>query len=303
MNIEDKFFDKIKQAAQEDSIENFEGMDKVWQKIEDKFENKALKSSKDHWKKIGIAASFLLVMSLGVILFNLQEEEIKLKEELNVPQENNFVIKDSLGFKKTLEQNKKEVVIVEKVDNPLKSLVNNEESIVLKEEMENLNPISHAEESNEEEFNLGEAKKPIEREIYGYKTTTVVIDRGVKSVNPNSKNEEEPIVAEKKLQESKKLSPLVVIDGNVAKNGKNALQDEDIETLIELKEPLYIINGIYYSEQEMFGPKPTSPYAPLDKQDIISLNILLEEEAIKIYGEKGKKGVVIVTTKNGKPKK
>lgn len=53
----------------------------------------------------------------------------------------------------------------------------------------------------------------------------------------------------------------------------------------------------------MFGPKPTSPYTPLDKQDIISLNILLEEEAIKIYGEKGKKGVVIVTTKNGKPKK
>jgi hypothetical protein len=303
MNIEDKFFDKIKQAAQEDSIENFEGMDKVWQKIEGKFENKALKSSKDHWKKIGIAASFLLVMSLGVILFNLQEEEIKLKEELNVPQENNFVIKDSLGFKKTLEQNKKEVVIVEKVDNPLKSLVNNEESIVLKEEMENLNPISYAEESNEEEFNLGETKKPIDREIYGYKTTTIVTDRGVKSVNPNSKNEEEPIVAEKKLQEPKKLSPLVVIDGNVAKNGKNTLQDEDIESLIELKEPLYIINGIHYSEQEMFGPKPTSPYAPLDKQDIISLKILLEEEAIKIYGEKGKKGVVIVTTKNGKPKK
>lgn len=303
MNIEDKFFDKIKQAAQEDSIENFEGMDKVWQKIEDKFENNALKSSKDHWKKIGIAASFLLVMSLGVILFNLQEEEIKLKEELNVPQKNNFVIKDSLGFKKTLEQNKKEVVIVEKVDNPLKSLVNNEESIVIKEEMENLKPISYAKETNEEEFNLGEAKKPIEREIYGYKTTTVVTDRGVKSVNPNSKNEEELIVAEKKLQEPKKLSPLVVIDGNVAKNGKNALQDEDIESLIELKEPLYIINGIHYSEQEMFGPKPTSPYAPLDKQDIISLNILLEEEAIKIYGEKGKKGVVIVTTKNAKPKK
>lgn len=303
MNIEDKFFDKIKQAAQEDSIENFEGMDKVWQKIEDKFENKALKSSKDHWKKIGIAASFLLVMSLGVILFNLQEEEIKLKEEFNVPQENNYVIKDCLRFKKTLEQNKKEVVIAEKVDNQLKSLVNNEESIVLKEEMENLNPISHAEETNEEEFNLGEIKKPIEREIYGYKTTTVVIDRGVKSVNPNSKNEEEPIVAKKKLQEPTKLSPLVVIDGNVAKNGKNALQDEDIESLIELKEPLYIINGIHYSEQEMFGPKPTSPYAPLDKQDIISLNILLEEEAIKIYGEKGKKGVVIVTTKNAKPKK
>ena len=34
---------------------------------------------------------------------------------------------------------------------------------------------------------------------------------------------------------------------------------------------------------------------------IESISILPPEKAVSIYGEKGKKGVVIVTTKDGKP--
>jgi hypothetical protein len=99
------------------------------------------------------------------------------------------------------------------------------------------------------------------------------------------------------------MNPFVVINGEVAQKGKKNMNDIEIESLVELKEPLYIINGVNYSEKEMFGPNPTSPYAPLDQQEITELKILLEEDAVKIYGEKGKKGVVIVTTKNNKPKK
>ena len=56
-----------------------------------------------------------------------------------------------------------------------------------------------------------------------------------------------------------------------------------------------------YTEQELFGPNPTSPYTPLSEQEIDSITVLQQEKAITIYGQKGKKGVVIISTKNGKP--
>ncbi len=79
------------------------------------------------------------------------------------------------------------------------------------------------------------------------------------------------------------------------------LQPENVESLVILDEPLYIIDGIYYSEDDLFGKNPTSPYAPLNQQDIKTITILQDLEATEKYGEKGKKGVVIITTKTGKP--
>ena len=79
------------------------------------------------------------------------------------------------------------------------------------------------------------------------------------------------------------------------------LQPENVESLVVLDEPLYIIDGVYYSENDLFGNNPTSPYAPLNKQEIKTITILQDTEAVAKYGEKGKKGVVIITTKNGKP--
>ena len=78
-------------------------------------------------------------------------------------------------------------------------------------------------------------------------------------------------------------------------------QYRHLHSLVVLDAPLYIIDGIYYSEQDLFGKKPTSPYAPLDNQEIKTITILQDLEATSKYGEKGKKGVVIITTKNGKP--
>ena len=76
---------------------------------------------------------------------------------------------------------------------------------------------------------------------------------------------------------------------------------DDIESIVELPDPLYIINGVEYTEQELFGPNPTSPYTPLSEQEIDSITVLQQEKAMAAYGTKGKKGVVIISTKNGKP--
>lgn len=114
-------------------------------------------------------------------------------------------------------------------------------------------------------------------------------------------------------QKARKSSPLVVLNGNALAHSDDVkkdkmiqnelpnLQPENLDSLVVLDEPLYIIDGIYYSENDLFGKNPTSPYAPLDKQDIKTITILQDLEATEKYGERGKKGVVIITTKNGKP--
>ena len=79
------------------------------------------------------------------------------------------------------------------------------------------------------------------------------------------------------------------------------INSEEIADTTYLPNPLYIINGIEYSEESLFGKNPTSPYAPLDKQKITSTNILKPADATKNYGKKGENGIVIITTKDGKP--
>jgi hypothetical protein len=293
MNTEDKIFQKIKEAAELDTNEKFDAMDKVWQKIETKLENKTLKKENKHWKTLGVAASFLLLMTLGILIFNANEEEIvpkiNLKNEQNVVETNENVIESET----TTIQNPI-------IENPVKTNEETTEKLVFNDEIKKIEVNEVPKEIEYYSSKSEETSKSIEREKYGYKTTTIHQDKVVKFANPLA--EEIDKETETKPIETKKMNPLVVINGEVAKNGKKAMNDLEIESLVELKEPLYIINGVHYSEKEMFGPNPTSPYAPLDQQDITELKILLEEEAIKIYGEKGKKGVVIVTTKNNKPK-
>ena len=115
------------------------------------------------------------------------------------------------------------------------------------------------------------------------------------------------------VQSQAAASPLVVIDGQALSSKKSRnlgssgaeiasnLKKDNIESILVLKEPLYIINDVEYSEEDLFGATPTSPYAPLNKQEIQTINILQNDEAIAKYGDKGKKGVVIITTKNRKP--
>ena len=105
--------------------------------------------------------------------------------------------------------------------------------------------------------------------------------------------------------EVQKLAPLYVVDGKAVTGTKNdavhaKINPDDATSIDYLSEPLYIINGIEYSEEALFGPNPTSPYSPLNQQEIVSTTILQGLEATSIYGEKGKNGVVIISTKNGK---
>ena len=65
MDNQDKIFDKFKEAAHNPESKDFPGMEKIWSKVEDKLDKKEDKKAISLWKKVAIAASLLLLISVG----------------------------------------------------------------------------------------------------------------------------------------------------------------------------------------------------------------------------------------------
>lgn len=302
MNTEDKLYNKIKSAADKGSTPDFSGMDKVWNRVEDKLDAQVSKSESSKWKKIAVAASIVVV---GTIAYNFMNNEPEI-----ITNENVVVVNDSILSKtnNTLVEASEESKIQHeetKFVNP--NIVSNADDVLEKQIQEkpvivtaikNKNPLVVADEIQAEEIIIEDKAM----ETYDNNQGNSFVASSKKEQNNQYSNYTlAETAAPKSAYQEKKLNPLVVVDGKAQRNLRpNELND--LESVVYLKEPLYIINGIEYSEQELFGPNPTSPYAPLNQQDIISTTIYQGEDATKLYGEKGKKGVVIITTKNGKPK-
>ena len=65
MDNQDKIFNKIKNAAHKAEQQDFPAMDKLWARVEEKLDKKEDKKAIVLWKKLAIAASLLLFVSLG----------------------------------------------------------------------------------------------------------------------------------------------------------------------------------------------------------------------------------------------
>lgn len=79
-------------------------------------------------------------------------------------------------------------------------------------------------------------------------------------------------------------------------------------------EPLYVIDGVIVQGQGQSGASfglgdalgngsvsTISPLSTINPQDIVSMEILKDASATAIYGAQGANGVVLITTKRGKP--
>ncbi len=311
MDNKDTLFNKIKSAAENAENQDFPGMEKVWSRIDAKLDTKVEKKHNNNWKKLMIAASILLVATIGY-------QFIKSDEVIVIPQ-NEVVTKDSLKpiIESTLE-NQNALVQSEELNPNIKENA----AEILKEQIKKPNTVAVAEsleETKKSENGYLKLNKDLIPESAPSKNylnpassntsgtwmgSPKFESRGVEYKEAQKADEIESFVrdaAAKKELKPKKLEPIIIVDDKLTDKKFSDLLDDEVDILIELPEPLYIINGIEYTELEMFGPNPTSPYSPLNKQEIESFTVLQPEKATSIYGEKGKKGVVIVTTKNGKP--
>ncbi|HQE33658.1 MAG TPA: hypothetical protein PLO52_07555 [Flavobacterium alvei] len=308
MDNQDKIFDKIKNAAHKAEEKDFPGMERIWQRVDAKLEQKELQSKNKNWKKIAIAASVILLVSLGY-------QFLKPTEITSIDNE---VVVKKVPSKNIL----KKAIVSSQIDTAKVINVLNETKTTLVEK-ENQSPVvaSSAMASAEKQSEMADGiiasdyTKSEKETILRNKTNTFrnqVFDAIVvrSAYSELEKKKQKDSIAPQKAAETN--GPLVVVNGNLAQTKFKSVQEakkempkkldnEEIESLIVLKEPLYIINGVEYTEESLFGTHPTSPYAPLNKQKIETLTILQDDEAIEKYGEKGSKGVVIITTKNRVP--
>ena len=300
MENQDKIFEQFKNAAEKAETKDFPEMEKIWSRVDAKLDTVVYKKQNNNWKKLAVAASIVLV---GIIVFQFLKTEDKIlipENEIVVSDSKKGVLSDtiteenaivSIETEKPIIKNNAEEILQKQITNARTVVVNEEPTPSPKE----------AEEMIVEAYSTAEKSK----KSAASPSNSVLKGRVYDAVSVNSSSKEDES-AKSETQEAKNL-PLVVIDGKTITNNKKSgeeiiseLDKEEFES-VYLKEPLYIINGAYYSEESLFGKNPTSPYAPLDQQEIKTIKILQDENATAIYGEKGKKGVVIITTKTGKP--
>uniref|UniRef100_UPI00404B9F0A hypothetical protein n=1 Tax=Flavobacterium sp. TaxID=239 RepID=UPI00404B9F0A len=304
MEQEYKIFEQFKSAAERSETKEFPGMDKVWDRVENKLDHQILTHQNSLWKKFAFGASVLLVVSV-CYHFLKEDKKVVIPNEEIVTDEAKETIADTVLRQEIVENETLYLPIIHaNAETILETQIQKNRELVATDSMIVLEPkLEIPINNNTIEFDTIQIKK----------TAAAASMVAAEQANPNEK------VTRKdgnngyfndgsgervKQQSGEKEKPLLVVDNQVENLKKlNNLNPNDVEEIMVLTEPLYIINGVEYTEKELFGPEPTSPYAPLDKQKIETISILQDEEAVSTYGEKGKKGVVIITTKGGKPLK
>ncbi|WP_289662559.1 hypothetical protein [Flavobacterium panacagri] len=314
MDNQDKLFDKIKQASQNAEFKDFPGMEKVWSRVEDKLDKKEDKKTIVLWKKIAVVASLLLLISLGSQFLHTNKEDINETPKVVVNEKVN-IENPAAEKNETVVSSDTPLVPKEEVAKILDQQIKQQEKVAVHETQAIPKAIAPppvvTERANYDAIIVASSPIRAEEDSNTDSEKEVTSEMGYFK-NPQRESAKAAFV-DKSTSRAKKSTPLVVLNGNAMAHSNDAKKDkmmqselpnlnpENVDSLVVLEEPLYIIDGVYYSENDLFGKNPTSPYAPLDKQDIKTITILQDLEATEKYGEKGKKGVVIITTKTGKP--
>lgn len=303
MEHNDTFWNQFQQLDATTPEDSFPGKEKIWDRVETKLDHKVAVQEQWKWKKIAGAASVTLLISISYLIWNSAESPTPTSPQL--PK------KEAITNGVTVQPNANPSAVGQPSETPNHpALQPNMETLV--EKSVHAAPIAAA----------AVEKMEIQEEVQ--KETDVVIpkSRGSEEAitqpgpyNTASSTMRGALLPQRKfdaigVQESPKLvlrgkskntaqkeEPLVVVDGEVTEN----YNLDDADSVVYLSNPLYIIDGTEYTEKEVFGPNPTCPYAPLKEQPIESVTVLQAEKAIEIYGKKAENGVVIITTKTGKP--
>ena len=293
MGTEEKLYKKIQQAAENAEQKDFPGMEKIWARVEDKLETQTLQKEKHLWKKLAVAASIVLVGTLTFFL--LQEKETIIVPENTVttidssknviptPESANGFVNTTPEIKKEAEQILQQQIVIQN-----NIVINDTINYKSKKEVVLSAPIA-----------MEEVQEAAKTSLVPTYNNNISNSASTNNSGYLAKGKRYDLSSSVNLLKDKKVAndDLVLVDGELTKESLSNLNPEDIDSIIELKEPIYFINGVEYSEESLFGEKPTSQYAPLSKQKIEKIEVIQPADAVKIYGKKGEKGAVIISIK------
>lgn len=303
MNSEEKLYNQIKNAAANRENQPVDVSEKVWGKVSDRLEQKTVIRRHNRWRLLAIAASVLLV---GTLAF----EWLKSNPKESKPQES-VVIQE-----KPASAPQQESVTTSTETIPNTAIKPNAPQLLDKQLKTPSAVVVAAADDAVSETAPAASMPTTDKKTQAYETDPGKFHKRSFEAVGVRKNETAAEEVVEKAKDAKIVgsasAPLVVVDGKAitgkaardiqsVQDGLQKADPNDEKEVTILKEPLYIIDGHYYSEQELFGPNPTSPYAPLNQQEIESVKVLQGEQAITNYGKRGEKGVVVIVTKNRKP--
>ena len=275
MGTEEKLYKKIQQAAQNAEQKDFPGMENIWARVENKLETQTLQQEKHLWKKIAVAASIVLVGTLAFLLLQPKENIIvpentisaidTTKNEIPTPESaNGFATTNPVIKKDAKEILQQRIVIQNNI------VINDTINYSSRKEVTIHNPMmleevqaktSFAPEMRNDASNAAFlSNQGFAAKGKAYSITTV-------SAEDIS---QEPI---KEMMNN----DFVIIRGQISQESANG------------NEPLIVLNNHLVTKAILNDIDPNS---------IASVTVLKNQAAISLYGEKGKNGAIVLTTKN-----
>jgi len=152
-----------------------------------------------------------------------------------------------------------------------------------------------------------------EVQVMGYGTTTRRFSTGDIATISSKEIESQPVT--NPLQAlSGRLPGLLITEQSGTPGAGISVQIRGIASLLSGTNPLYIIDGVPFTSEAVYTAggnnvgylKPSfgsSPLNNINPADIESIDVLKDADATAIYGSRGSNGVILITTKKGKPGK
>ncbi len=103
-----------------------------------------------------------------------------------------------------------------------------------------------------------------------------------------------------------RVAGMFVTQGSGLPNSTVKVQIRGTNSISQGVEPLYVIDGVPYAANLLSnvgssGAGEASPFSFINPSSIESIDVLKDADATAIYGSRGANGVILITTKKGKP--
>src|SRR5690606_26478903 len=330
MENQDKNIDKhFRKLAEEQQPKSFQNMDKVWNEIEQKLDQKDKKKAFPFWKYAGIAAAVLVFVSLGIQFMNNQPEK---EEHLPIETEKRIVV-DEKKAKEILDEqteSKEDVYAYEDVEDLEEKSVKGETHFTevevkrdevptkafktSQEDFDDSTTSGRADKETDYGYGLksggrqtGKAEEPSQSQGAApsnhYDRNEIIVDE-YRTISKSRSNTAVSTVTSKTIEGRPNASFVQTLQGQVPglnissgsgqPDANNAIVLRGLGSINNNTDPLFIIDGV---------PMSKDKFLSLNQKDIENITVLKDTGATAIYGNRGANGVINITTKKGAKKK
>ena len=300
MGNQDKIYEQFKDAADRAEKKGFDRMEAVWNRVEEKLDNKKQRSIAAWWKYTGIAAIFLLFLTVGTFMLNNEQNPVIAPTA--VPEKNITVI-DTHKVNEVLVPSKEIIESAVVVNEATKQDIDRQGGVSAQVIVSDTAHIitKDVEAVTIQPKTLQKAKESVMADADTVLSEVAIIDTTTNSIRNSavvtsfsSSPLEDSSNADMIQSLQGQVAGLTIATGSGQPGSDSTIVLRGVGTINGNVEPLYVIDGIPVDEDGLRS---------IDQNDIESFQILKDAAATSIYGNRGANGVIIITTKAGLSKK